>query len=363
MSTKSNDNDTRAWVRRRGSVLPIWNRLIADAGMQLAYFAGVAQIAERRRGGAGVILKFDHVRPPRGGAFQPLRSMEITPEFLDRVLRAIRRWGYDFLSIDEAQKRAQGSAVARRFVCLTFDGAYRDFTLYVPTGFVDGVAEAWWLALQDIVARHERIGLIIDDVEQRFATVTTDEKYQVYALLYDWLRSLPPAELSAAIGDLCKRYGVDLKKVSRDISMPWSELTKIARDPQATIASATVHYNAVAHAKSSTVLREMTMGKSVLETALGVECRHFAFPFGDSLSFGTRDILLARQAGYLSAVLTEPGVVKAGGKSDRFALPRIVWDGRRKSLTSMRTALSGIGLPHQRDYEPETEAKSSADYV
>lgn len=341
-----------------------WNRLIADAGLQLAFFTGVAQIAERRTGGAGVILKFEHVRPPRAGAFQPLRSKEISPEFLDKAISAMRRWQYDFLSMDEVTTRAQQSALAQRFVCLTFEGAYRDFmtfaypvlsrhrvpfTLYVPTGFIDGIGEAWWRALEEIVARNPRIGLMIDDVEKRFGTGTTEEKYEVYSLLYDWLGSLPPAELTAAIGDLCTRYGVDLKAVSRDIAMTWPDLAKLARDPLATIGSATVHYPAASRAKSNIVAREMAMGRSVLETALGRECRHFAYPFGDIVSFGSRDILLAQEAGFLTAVSAQPGIVRAAGKSNLFSLPRVAWDGRRKSISSLRAVLSGIALRRERE--------------
>lgn len=363
-------------MRRGGSPLPSWNRLIADAGLQLAFFSGVAQIAERRKGGAGVILKFEHVRPPRAGAFQPLRSSEISPDFLDRAIRAMRRWRYDFLSMDEVRERAQKSALAQRFVCLTFDGACRDFmmfaypvlsrhrvpfTLYVPAGFVDGIGEAWWLALEEIVARNPRIGLMIDDVEKRFATGTTDEKYQVYGLLYEWLRSLPPVDLSAAIGDLCTRYGVDLKATSRDDAMTWQDLAKLARDPQATIGSATVHYPTLSRAKSNVVQREMAMGRSVLETALGAECRHFAYPFGDSYSFGSRDTLLAQEAGFVTAVSAQPGVVRADGKSSLFSLPRVAWDGRRKSMSSLRAVLSGIALRRERDAPQEQEAQ--ADYV
>ena len=351
--------------------MPAWNRFIADAGLKLAFFTGVAQIAERRRGGAGVILKFEHVRPPRAGAFQPLRSKEISAEFLDKAIAAMRRWRYDFLSMDEVSARAQQSALAQRFVCLTFEGAYRDFmtfaypvlsrhrvpfTLYVPTGLVDGIAEAWWLALEEIVARNPRIGLMIDDVEKRFGTGTTEEKYQIYNLLYDWLGSLPPAERTAAIGDLCTRYGVDLKAMSRDVAMTWPDLAKLARDPQATIASATVHYPAVSCAKSNIVSREMAMGRSVLETALGRECRHFAYPFGDAVSFGPRDILLAQEAGFLTAVSAQSGVVRADGKSNLFSLPRVAWDGRRKSIGSLRAVLSGIALRRERDVPQETKA-------
>ncbi len=131
-------------------------------GWNLHIFSGVARVFEARTVGSGVILKFEHVRPRRDEPFQPLRSRDITPEFLDSAISALKRWNFDILSIDEVVERAQQAAIARRFVCLTFDGGHRDFmtfaypvlsrhrvpfTLYVPTGFVDGIGNAWWLAL------------------------------------------------------------------------------------------------------------------------------------------------------------------------------------------------------------------------
>ena len=53
---------------------------------------------QRRTGGAGVILRFERVRPPRSARFQPLKSQEITPEFLDRTIRALKRWNFDIVS-------------------------------------------------------------------------------------------------------------------------------------------------------------------------------------------------------------------------------------------------------------------------
>ena len=347
-----------------------WERLLADAGLQLAYFSGAAKVSERRRGGAGVILKFEHVRPPRGGAFQPLRSHEIGPDFLDTAVRALMRWKFDFLSIDDVVVRAQNPALARRFVCLTFDGGHRDFmtyaypvlsrhrvpfAVYVPTGFIDGIGEAWWLALERIVARNPRIGLMIDGVENYFAATSVEEKYQVFGLLHRWMRSLSPADLAVAIGDLCARYGVAMAGVSRDIAMTWDDLAKLSRDPQATIGSATVNYPNLAATKGTVVSREMAMGRTVLESALGSECRHFAYPFGDKESFGSRDILLAEEAGFITGVSNGPGVVRADGKSSLLALPRIAWDGRRRSVRALRAVISGITLRKEAERAPEPE--------
>jgi hypothetical protein len=40
-----------------------------------------------------------------------------------------------------------------------------------------------------------------------------------------------------------------------------------------------------------------------------------------------------------------PGVVLAEGRSNLYALPRIAWDGRQRSLRAMRVMLSGMLLP------------------
>ena len=167
MSTKSNDNAAAAGRRSaalRGGTLPSDNRFLDErSGWSSPISAAMRWLMQRRTGGAGVILRFERVRPRRAARFQPLKSREITPEFLDRTIRALKRWKFDIVSMDEVCRRAVTLAAPRRFVCLTFDGGYKDlmtsaypvlsrhgvpFTVYVPTAFPDGVGEAWWLALE-----------------------------------------------------------------------------------------------------------------------------------------------------------------------------------------------------------------------
>jgi peptidoglycan/xylan/chitin deacetylase (PgdA/CDA1 family) len=324
-------------------------------GLELAYFSGRAWMSGR---GAGAILRFQRVRPRRADRFQPLRSSEITPRFLDRMLRALKRWKYDIVDMDEVCRRAVIMASPRRFVGLTFDGAYKDlitsaypvlsrhripFTIYVPTAFPDGVGEAWWLALEQVIARESRVSLVIDRKERHFTTRATAEKYRVYEYIESWIRTLPPPELSAAIKDLCKRYSVDLEKLSREAALDWSDLARLAADPNVTIGSATVNYTALSNLKDAAALREMTMGKAVAETAFQRNIRHFAYPFGDPASWRrTHLVMAAEEIGFASAVSTIPGIVEAAGRTNLYALPRISWDGRQRSLRAMRVLLSGV---------------------
>ncbi|QOZ26239.1 polysaccharide deacetylase family protein [Bradyrhizobium sp. CCBAU 51753] len=325
--------------------------------MELAYFSGAFRWTPRDVGGAGVILRFERVRPPRRARFQPLKSREITPQFLHRTIQALKRWNYDIVGIDEACRRAVTLPEKRRFACLTFDGASKDlithaypvlaghrvpFTVYLPTAFPDGVGEAWWLALEDVIARESRIGLMIDGGERHFEVSSLSDKYQLFDFLYDWMRRLSPSDRSLAINDLGRRYAVDLAQLSRNMSLDWADVTKLAADGNVSFGCATVNYPALSTLKDADARREIAMGKAVAESALRRQVSHFAFPFGDRDAFHRAHVLMAEEAGFASAVSTIPGIVGAQGRTNLYALPRIAWDGRQRSLRMMRVLLSGM---------------------
>ncbi|MFH0298712.1 polysaccharide deacetylase family protein [Bradyrhizobium sp. 31Argb] len=327
------------------------------AQIELAYFSGYARLRQRQTGGAGVILRFERARARRRERFRPLASREITPEFLDRTIRALKRWNYDIVSIDEACRRAVTLPLPRRFACLTFDGGYKDlatdaypvlskhgvpFAIYLPSAFPDGLGEAWWLALEKIIARESRISLVIERKELHFSIRGVAEKYELYDFLSKWMRTLAPPDLSVAINDLCKRYGVDLAALSRSASMDWNDLTMLAADPNVTIGSATVNYPALSNLRDADAEREMAMGKAVLEAGIRREVGHFAYPFGDRESFRPVHVLMAGETGFDSAVSSIGGIVEAQGRTNLHVLPRVCWDGRLRSLRMMRVLLSGL---------------------
>jgi peptidoglycan/xylan/chitin deacetylase (PgdA/CDA1 family) len=333
--------------------------VLTALGQELAYLSGLALMSQRAARGTGVILRFERVRPRRNEAFQPLKSGAITPEFLDRTIAALKKWKFDIVSMDEVCRRAVTLALPGRFACLTFDGAYKDlitaaypvlsrhgvpFTVYIPTAFPDGLGEAWWLALAEVIARENRISLMIDRRELHYTVRKTSEKYQLFAFLDGWLRSLAPPDLSFAIKDLCMRYSVDLPALTREASMDWGDLGRLAADPLVTIGSATVNYPMLSNLKDADALREMTMGRAVAQAALHRDIGHFAYPFGDRASWLRPHGAMAAQSGFASAVTTIPGFVKPAGRTDLHALPRFAWDGQRGSLRAMRAVLSGAAV-------------------
>jgi peptidoglycan/xylan/chitin deacetylase (PgdA/CDA1 family) len=366
MSTKSNNNAVAAGRARPhfgDANLASDVRFLKRARMELAYFSGYARLKQRASGGAGVVLRFERVCARQARRFQPLQANEITPQFLDRMIRALKRWKYDIVSMDEVCRRAVTLPTPNRFVALTFDGGYKDvmtsaypvlakhgvpFTIYLPTAFPDGLGEAWWLALEEMIARENRISLVIDRKERHFTIRSTTDKYQSYEFLSSWMRTLSPPDLSFAINDLCKRYSVDLAGLSRGMSMDWDDLTKLATDPNVTIGSATVNYPVLSNLRDADAQREMAMGKAVAEAAFHRNIRHFAYPFGDRDAFGRQHVAMAQEMGIASAATVLPAVVESKGYSNLHALPRVAWDGHQRSLRMMRVMLSGVFLPQAR---------------
>src|SRR5579871_431962 len=156
---------------------------IVRLGLETLYFSGVHMLMRPLVGGVGAIVMLHHVRPARRERFQPNKQLEVTPEFLVRVIRRLRREGVDLVSLDEMHRRLTARDFARRFACITFDDGYRDskqwaypilkaagvpFAVYVATSFADRLGKLWWLALERVVARNDRFGLVMNGREAHF---------------------------------------------------------------------------------------------------------------------------------------------------------------------------------------------------
>src|SRR5258708_12455998 len=104
--------------------------------------------------------------------------------------------------MEEVCWRVVTLATPRRFVCLTFDGGYKDlitsaypvlsrhgvpFTVYVPTAFPDGLGEAWWLALEQVIACENRPTLMMDRTKPHSTIQTPSYKPHLYDFLQHFI--------------------------------------------------------------------------------------------------------------------------------------------------------------------------------
>lgn len=333
-----------------------WISATIRSGYGLLGLSGLAGAIQRRRGAAtAVILRMERVRPRHGGSFQPLRSREITPGFLHRLLAALTRWGYEIVTIEQAHQRLLTADFRGRFACLTFDGGYRDIVthalpvlrahgapcvVYAPTGFPDRIAEPWWLGLEQVIAKERRFGLVMEGREVRFDCATAAAKYAVFERLWTWICARPTdAEMREVARDLCARHRVDLNALADADFLGWADIARLAADPLITLGTATVHLPMLSKLGETAAAREMRMGQSVLEAATGRKAMHFAYPYGSAGTFGARDVTLAEHIGFATAVTAEPRALVPNDRRHLTRLPRITVDGERDVLGWVRLRL------------------------
>ncbi len=330
---------------------------IIRGGLEGLYFTGAHFVLKPFVAGVGVILTLHHVRPPRPDRFQPNRLLEVTPRFFARVIKLLRRSKVDLVSLDEMHRRMTERDFKRRFVCLTFDDGYRDtlsfaypilkeaqvpFAVYVATSFADRLGELWWLALEAVIARNNRIGLQIDGRNRIFDCSTLAEKRALYDELYWWLRSRPTdAELRAIVRNLAACYQVDIAAFCKELCMGWDELAQLAADPLVTIGAHTVNHPMLAKVSAGTARSEMDVSRSVIEAALMARPQHLSYPVGDPASAGPREFKIAAELGFKTAVTTRPGVLFRQHRQQLTALPRISLNGEYQRLRYVRVLLSG----------------------
>jgi len=212
----------------------------------------------------------------------------------------------------------------------------------VATSFPDRLGELWWLALEAVIAKNERIGLVIDGKNRIFDCATLKEKRVLFDELYWWLRSRPTeTELRYIVRNLTACYAVDIAAFCQELCMDWREIAELAADPLVTVGAHTINHPMLSKLPEKTVRTEMDLSRAVIEAALGVRPRHLSYPFGDPDSAGPREFAIASELGFATAVTTRPGVLVRGHAAHMTALPRISLNGEYQQLRYVRVLLSG----------------------
>jgi peptidoglycan/xylan/chitin deacetylase (PgdA/CDA1 family) len=328
---------------------------LMQLGMASLQATGLGALLAPLTRGKGVIFTLHSVRPEPPEPFEPNRILKVTPQFLEETIAAVQKAGYEIVSLAEAARRLKAGEAAPPVACFTFDDGYRDnyeyaypifkkhglpFAIYVPTDYVDGKGDLWWLVLEAAIRKASSVRAVLDGVEHTFPTGTVDEKERAHCKIYWHLRAGSEAELRAAVRRIAEDAGYDASSLCRDLIMTWDELRALAADPLVTIGAHTRRHLAVAKLSDDEARAEIAESVARIERELGRTCRHFSFPYGDATSAGPRDFALCESLGLETAVTTRKDVLRE--KYALTGLPRASLNGDFQRPTYVRAMMTGV---------------------
>lgn len=244
----------------------------------------------------GEIWCLHRVLPVRS-AFKSNRDLEISPDYLERIVQAKENRGFRFVNMDTFVAAANGKCRGRKLIHVTFDDGFSDvftyaypilkrykipFTLYVTTDMPDGKADLWWLQLEQMAnGDGECFEKTLEEIYNR--------QEPVAAAMHAITSSTPDLEL-------CRKF-----------SMTWDQIREMMTEGLCTVGSHGVSHTAFTLVSEEQARDELSGSKRRLEEMLGVEVLHFSYPH----SFYT-DVTnqWVREAGYKTAVIGYGGVTR-----------------------------------------------------
>ncbi|MEO3387579.1 polysaccharide deacetylase family protein [Mesorhizobium sp. CAU 1741] len=320
-----------------------------------AAWSGTSKLAEPFLSGAGGILMLHRISRTDHSPLGINRHLTVDPRFLDRLLADMKRRGMAVVSMDELVDNL-ASGRARRLFAVTADDGWLDnltealpvfeahdvpFTVYVAPGLVTGAVEPWWEVVEAFVAARNVVRLPAPDgeVELRCPDAAS-KRAAVTRIFWHLMNEIAEQDQQAFLHEM----GTLPAHAARRF-MNWDEIRRLATHPLATIGAHTVHHYNLKRLARETALSEMQQSAAIIGHETGTRPRHFAYPYGFAAAAGQREVELASEAGFASAVTTRHGVLRRDHANHLHALPRISVNGNFQRLSYMRPLLSGLMTP------------------
>lgn len=330
---------------------------IRRLGLNVARYSGLAPLAAPLYGGIGAILMLHRVNRQPVNPLSVNRHLTIMPEFLDAVLTDLKKAGYAFVSLDEAVARLAEKRCGH-FVAVTADDAYRDnmtdalpvlkahdapLAIYVAPGLVSREVDLWWEVLEEIVDKAEELTIETGQGRLSVDCSTPLKKVRANCRLQTLLTTqTTEQERQGLLRNMAKRAGIELETAKGCGLMSWEEIRTVAADRLVTIGAHTVSHFHLRRLDDETAYREISDAGRIIGFETGRKPVHMAYPYGYEMAVGPREVRMARDAGYVSAVTTRHGVLQRQHAQHLHALPRLSLNGRYQNPAHIRTMMSGI---------------------
>jgi peptidoglycan/xylan/chitin deacetylase (PgdA/CDA1 family) len=339
------DESTRGFGRM--SVIRELPRGPFDAYLRAHYFTARPSVQPRFAMGCGAIFMIQRVMSINASLTARGAVAETDPLLLEEMVALVAAQNLDVVSLAEMRRRLLAGELDRRFVTFTFDGAYRSiltsvlplfekrgmpFAVYAGSDFLGTGQTPWWMALEALFHRNQRLSLGIDGQVMEVRCGSLQDRVDSYAPVHQFLSRIDGGKRATLIQKACETYGVDVRGLaSREMLSP-EELKQLDAHDLVTVGSNAGGLHALSELGLDDARETIATSLDVLEAATGRRPRDLAFPGASVASVTARDVNLARELGLETAVTPIEGALWPEHAHELLVLPRIALDNNPATL-------------------------------
>lgn len=334
---------------------PLIKRAIITAGLEATPLIG-SVLPSRGARGLGAIFTLHHVRPRPATPFQPNDILDVTPEFLETAIAALKGDGYEFIRLEDIPARLAAGQTSP-FACFTLDDGYRDnaefaaplflkhnvpFTIFLTKGFIDATQSMWWETLDALLNKIDGLDFDFGNGAETLAARTGTDKLRAFNRIADFVNSTDEAHAVKQLDEVAARAGIDPLGITRALTMREDDLKVLLANPLVSFGAHTISHRGLARLSTHDSEQEIAGSIERVARITGEAPASFAYPYGDDRSVSPRERSILKRFGMDIAVTTKPGTLNAKHAADMTALPRISLNGHYQKARYVRALASGI---------------------
>ena len=303
--------------------------------VDLIYYSKLSKIF-KPFSGIGHVLLFHRVCNDNEN--QVTKGLQVTQEYLDRVIQYFISRKIDIISLDECYNRIISKATVRRFVVFTFDDGYADnlthalpvferynapFSVFLATGFPDYSVILWWYLLDNLVMNTDRIEFLYGDDIYCFRTETLNEKTDAFGKIRNFILESNQEDCLTRLAAVFNGEPKDLLALTKKLALTWDQVRELSKNPLVTIGAHTVNHLALSKLNEGKVIKEITDSIRIIQEQTGKPVSYLAYPIGTSAEASVREYNLSKQCNVKMAFTTERGNIFKHHAKYLQSLPRI----------------------------------------
>ena len=318
-----------------------------DAYLRAHYFTARPSVLPRFAMGCGAIFMIQRVMPLDASLTAHGAVAETDPLLLEEMVALVPAQNLDVVSLAEMRRRLMERDLDRRFVAFTFDGAYRSiltsvlplfekrkmpFAVYAGSDFLGTGQTPWWMALEALFHRNQRLSLDIDGEIVEVRCLSPRDRLEAYAQVHQLVARMEAGKRADIVQKQCEIYGLDVRALaSREMLSP-EELKQLDAHDLVTVGSNAGGMHALSELGFDRARETIAASLDALEAATGRRPRDLAFPGGLVSGVTARDVNIAREFVLETAVTAIEGALWPEHARELLVLPRIALDNNPATL-------------------------------